>query len=181
MTNSYWILGLKAVSSEAVFWTGRESGMLYLRKKQQCYLPPEHTLALRRAWGLGFVWSKEGLGEGYHVEERGVFAFFSSDSGTTNATGEHLLSSTKVAFNLNAQGLHLSVAQFINWSRTAAFYYWHDPSVMGETKTLLKGLFLQEIAELSPCCLHLNPSRWGIWTTQSSPHTYPSAMRLFIS
>lgn len=81
--------------------------------------PPEHTLILRSARELGFVWSKEGL-EGYHAEEDVFSAFFSSDSGTTNARGEHLLPSTKVAFNLNAQGLHLSVAQFINWSKTAA-------------------------------------------------------------
>lgn len=82
--------------------------------------PPEHTLALRSAQELGFVWSKEGLQEGYHAEEDVFSAFFSSDSGTNNAKGEHLLPSTKVALNLNAQGLHLSVAQFINWSKTAA-------------------------------------------------------------
>lgn len=40
--------------------------------------------------------------------------FFASVSGTTNARWEHLLPNTKVALNLNAQGLPLSVAQFIN-------------------------------------------------------------------
>lgn len=54
-------------------------------------------------------------GEARRVPRRGSCssAFFSSDSGTTKVRGEHVLPSTKVVFNLNAQGLHLSVAQFL--------------------------------------------------------------------
>lgn len=57
--------------------------------------------------------------------------------------------------------LRAFICQWHNSLTEAELMLWHDSSVIRETETLLKGLFLQEIAELSPCCLHLNPSRWG--------------------
>lgn len=82
MTNSYWILGLRAGSSEAVFWRWDA-----LPKGEAAVLsaPWKHT-SPEEGSRAGFVWSKEGL-EGYHAEEVVFSAFFSSDSGTTNARG----------------------------------------------------------------------------------------------
>lgn len=70
--------------------------------------------------------------------------FFASDSGTTESRWEHQLPSTKVALNLNAQGLPLSVALFINRNKTAAFYQGPDPAVMRETGALLKRFSCQK-------------------------------------
>lgn len=70
---------------------------------------------------------------------------FASDSGTTNARWEHLLPSTKAALNPNAQGLHLSVAQFITGSKTAALYQGPGPAVMRETNAQLKGFFCKKL------------------------------------
>lgn len=79
---------------------------------------------------------------------------------TTNARGEHLLASTKAAFNLNAQGLRSSVAQFINWSKTAAVYYRHDSSVMGETKTLFRRLIFAKNCRIEPLLFTSELPKW---------------------
>lgn len=140
MTNSHHILGLQGRSSEAVFETGQEGEVWCVRNNQQ-----QHICQLHRHWPQGVLrgWV---LSEGRMLYNKTgslqrKFFFCILCLRFWYYRWEHLLPSTKVAWNLNAQGLPWSVAQFINWSITAALYQGPDPAVTRETKTQLKVSF----------------------------------------
>lgn len=155
MTNSSWILGLRAGSSEAVFWRWDA-----LPKGQAAVLsaPWKHTSPEE-----GWVLSEARRGYKKATMQRKLFFL-------------HSFPQTLVLQMLGGSICFPVPKLHLIWMLRAFICQWHNSlteaelllSVTGmilqlwkKQKTLLKCLFLQEFAELSPCCLHLNWSGWG--------------------